>query len=356
MPRGSNAQAKHQLVKIMVAGDGKCGKSDWAARAAAAGFNVLYMDADVGSQTIAGLGRDKTDPVAAQFLERIFIMNIGDTAISGGLDYRFVESFKRFCSAKPTFRWNDTQSREYAALKDSNPTTDEIWEIKPGSMDHNSVWVIDSWTSLAQSAMNWAADELGLDISEISEEERGKMRGVYQAAGEKLNFYLQVIRSAPCHVIVIAHPREFTKTEKKSGASVTQKESDMKVLWTKMVVQSSSNNQAFAMPKYFTDLAWVEVDAMGKYMIDFRASSERISGSHLNARLDTRKDGTFADLVRHVGGSIPGTPQPYDGWLTIHDQGFEMAEAVKKPGLVLGTKGAEAKVQMPGTLNLTRPK
>lgn len=356
MPRGSNAQAKHQLVKILVAGDGKCGKSDWAARAAASGFNVLYMDADVGSQTIAGLARDKTDPVAARFLDRIFIMNIGDTAIDGGLDYRFVQSFKRFCSAKPTFRWNDTQSREYGAIKDANPTEDEIWEIKPGSMDHNSVWVIDSWTSLAQSAMNWACDELGLDISEVSEEERGKMRSVYQAAGEKLNFYLQVIRSAPCHVIVIAHPREFTKTEKKAGGSVTQKESEMKVLWTKMVVQSSSNNQAFAMPKYFTDLAWVEVDAMGKYMIDFRASSERISGSHLNARLDTRKDGTFADLVRHVGGTIPGEPQDYSHWLTIHDSGFTLPEAVKKPGLVLGTKSAETKVQMSGVLNLTKPK
>lgn len=337
MPRASQANSKHQLVKALVIGDGKCGKSDWAARAAEAGFNVLYLDADVGSQTIAGLVKDKTHPVKPEVLDRIFIMNVGDVLINGGLDYRFVKMFKKF-TTQPIFRWNDTKSREFSLTDDGDPTTDEIWEIRPGMMDHNCVLAMDSWTSLAQSCMNWACDELGLSIEEIGEDERGKMRNVYQAAGEKLDYYCQMIRSARCHVIVIGHPREFTKTEKAVGKSVSQKESDMKVLWTKMVVKSSSNNHAFGMPKFFTDIAWIEVDAMGEYKIDYRAANDRISGSHINARLNTREEGSFMRLVEAVGGTLPQEPAPIDPWLTIHESGFSLSESTKKPSLVLGAK------------------
>lgn len=334
MPRGSAPSTSHQLVKALVIGDGKCGKSDWAARAAEAGFNVLYLDADVGSQTIAGLPKDPKNPVKPEVMDRIFILNVGDELINGGLNYRFVKMFKKFCTASPTYRWNDTESREYVMADDKE--SGEIWEIKPGKMDHTCVLAIDSWTSLVQSCMNWAAEELGIDLQEVSEEERKKMRSVYQAAGEKLTYYLQMIRSAPCHVIVIAHPAEFTKTKKPDGKTIAgAKEGDLTVLWTKMVPKSSSNNHAMTMAKYFTDLAWLEVDAMGNYKIDYRANNERISGSHLNARLDCRGDGSFAKLVEQVGGTIPGSTQPFDHWLTIHPSGLDVAA---KPALVLGGK------------------
>jgi hypothetical protein len=354
MPRGSNAQAKHQLVKALVVGDGKCGKSDWAGRAVIGGFNVIYMDADVASQTISGFTKDKKNPVPEELMANIFILNVGDVLVNGGIDYRFVKTFKKFATASPTFRWNDSQSQEYSLVDHGSPTTDEVWEIKPASMDHNTVWVIDSWTSLTQSAMAWAADELGFDMEEPN---RDKMRSVYQMAGEKLTFYLTLIRSAPCHVIVLAHPNEFTKTESPTGVKVKDaKETDRKVLWTKMLPKSASNNHAMQMAKYFTDIAWLEVTAQGDYKVDFRPSNEKLSGGHMNAYLGTREGGTFVDLVRFVGGTIPGEPQDYSKWLTIHDSGFEMPEAVKKPGLVLGAKSAETKVQMPGTLNLTKPK
>lgn len=358
MPRGNQPQSKHQLARVLVIGDGKCGKTDWAARAVEGGFNVLYMDADVGSQTIAGLTKDRTDPVKPELMEQIFIMNVGDIMIDGGLDYRFVKMFKRFTVASPTFRWNDTQSREWSIMADGDETSDEIWEIKPAYMDHTCVLVIDSWTAIAQSAMNWASDALGIDIGEISEEDRRTMRAVYQAAGEKLTQYLTMIRSMPCHVIVIGHPREFVKTEKQPGKSVSQKESDMKVLWTKMVLASSSNNHAFSMGKYFTDIAWIEVDSVGEFMIDYRADGNKLSGSHFQARLSTRDGGRFIDLLQHIGATIPGGPQPFDHWLTIHQDGFKAPDG-KKPNLILGAQkspgdGAPASVTgiKPVTLNL----
>lgn len=358
MPRGNDAQPANQLARVLIIGDGKCGKTDWAARAAEGGFNVLYIDGDVGAQTIGGLPRDRTHPVKTEVMDRIFILPAHDTLINGGLDYRFVKVVKRFTN-QPVFRWNDSQSREWSLTEDGDRTEDEVWEIRPGRLDHTCVLVIDSWTAVSQSAMNWASDELGISLDEISEEERRKMRSVYQAAGEKLTQFLIMLRSIRCHVIVIAHPREFTKTEKPAGKSARQvSEADLKVLWTKMVPASSSNNHAFQMAKFFTDIAWLETSAMGEYMIDFRPTNERLSGSHLNERLNTREGGRFVDLIKHIGGTIPGETQSFDPWLTIHSKGFDAP--TRKPALVLGAQNSGtqgAPTQVKGlSLNLGGPK
>ena len=346
MPRGNEPQSRHQLVRMLGIGDGKCGKSDWAARPIESGYNVLYMDADVGIQTIQGLTRDPKNPVKPSAMQNIFTLPCHDTLVNGGMDFRFVNLFKRF-TTQATFRWNDTQSREWSVMLDGDETEDTVWEIRPAMLDHNCVLVLDSWTSLSQSCMNWASSELNIDLMEVSEEERRQMRAVYQAAGEKLTQFLIMIRSLPCHVIVIAHPREFVKTEKKAGGSVSQAEKDMKVLWTKMMPASSSNNHAFMMAKYFTDLGWFEVDSMGDFMVDFRADGSRLSGSHFNKRLNTRSEGRFVDLVNHIGGTVPTEAHtPFDHWLTIH-QGFKAPDG-KKPGLVLWAQksadGAPAQV------------
>lgn len=345
MPRGGNQSNDPPLFKGLIAGDGKCGKSDWLIRAAEGGFNVLYMNGDVAQQTVSAAENDPLKPMSREVLNRIFLINMHDTLEGGSLDHRMVDTFKRFCN-QPTFRWNESQGREWAILKDGDETTDEVWEIRPGQLDHTCVLGVDSWTSLAQSAMNWAAEESGLDLMEVAE--RGKMRDVYQAAGEKLTQFLIMIRSVKCHVVVIAHPREYTKTERQPGKSAREaKEADAKVLWTKMVVASSSNNHAFGMAKFFSDLAWIEVDSMGKYMIDFRADINRISGSHINERLDTRAEGSFVNVIKRLGGVVPGAEQPFDHWLTIHQGGFKAPDG-RKPGLVLGAQkpadGAPAQV------------
>lgn len=338
MPRGNEAPPEHQLAKILVSGGGKVGKSDWAARAVEGGFNVLYLNGDVAAQTIAGLKTDKTHPVKPELVNNIYLLNMQDELIDGAMNHRFVNSFKRFCAASPKFRWNDSKSREFEILTDGDPCQDVIWEIMSGRMDHTSVLVIDSWTSLAQSCMTWASIKKGVSLEEVIDD-RDKMRDIYQAAGEKLTYYLTMIRSAKCHVIVIGHPREFTKTEKQAGKTAREsKEADMKVLWTKTVPASCSNNHAFGMSIYFTDLAWIEVDGMGNYKIDFRPTTERLSGSHLNFIGDARGEGSFCNVVKKLGGTLPGVALPPDRWIKIHEPGFSLAESTKKPALILGAQ------------------
>src|SRR3546814_1099194 len=75
------------------------GKSDWAARAAMAGFNVLYLDGDVAAATIAQL------PVEAR--KRIFYLDFADNFAGGKEDTRMINlMFEFFTSTK--FVWNDS--------------------------------------------------------------------------------------------------------------------------------------------------------------------------------------------------------------------------------------------------------
>src|SRR3546814_4526808 len=82
MPRADNLSSSTQLIKGLVMGFEKSGKSDWAARAAMAGFNVLYLDGDVAAATIAQL------PVEAR--KRIFYLDFADNFAGGKEDTRMI--------------------------------------------------------------------------------------------------------------------------------------------------------------------------------------------------------------------------------------------------------------------------
>src|SRR3546814_6730573 len=94
-----NLSSSTQLIKGLVMGFEKSGKSDWAARAAMAGFNVLYLDGDVAAATIAQL------PVEAR--KRIFYLDFADNFAGGKEDTRMINlMFEFFTSTK--FVWNDS--------------------------------------------------------------------------------------------------------------------------------------------------------------------------------------------------------------------------------------------------------
>lgn len=320
MPRMSEAPKSSALAKLLLIGDGKIGKSFYAGEAASAGFNVLYLDGDVAIQTLNQL------PTKA--LPNIYHMNVGDRLVDGSLDWRFADFLKDFTNQSKV-TWNDTAQQMYRRGDESNA---EIWQLRPAHMDFQTILVLDSWTSLVQSVMLWAATEAGTSLDEV---ERSKMRNVYQAAGEKLTQFLVVLQRIPCHVICIAHPNEFVKTEKPKGQTIGGiREGDMKVLWTKMVPKSCSNNHALTMAKFFTDVAWMESSPDGKERrLNFKLSQERISGGHWN---DTKSasEYSFANLIRHIGGHVPDGLVAVDNWLQRFAVG-EFSPAGNKPAPTL---------------------
>ena len=313
MPRMDQAPPENQLVKLLLMGDGKIGKTAYAALAAAAGFDVLYLDGDVGAQTIRSMstpwkGKDKPALTPEQ-MARIYLLPVADTILGGSRDCKFLEVMQEF-TTNIKFRWNDTQNR-IARIADK---TDELWEIIPGKMNHNCVLVIDSWTGLTESMMLKCAGVNGIDLTQASMSE---MRPVYQSAGLIGTSMLQVVRAMPCHVIVIGHPDEYQHKVAPEGKKVKEvKEGDMVIDWTRMVPKSTSRPHGLQMAKYFTDIAWMEVSPTGTRRLDFRVRATHLSGGHFEEVKDL-DEYSFENLVKKVGGSIPDGKQSHEDWLKI---------------------------------------
>ena len=325
MPRGDRMADSQSspLIHAMILGDEKVGKTTWAIAAAKAGFNVLLLDGDVAGPRIAELPDDAK--------QRLYYMDVSDDLV-GAHDPRMIHTIAAFMTT-PKFLWNDTQGREYSRVRDSHdPETgaclDEIWEIYPGKLDRNWVLVIDSWTTLAYSAMLDKAMDLGVDISMIEKAEQN----MYQGVGNRLTNIAITQQKSRCHTIVIGHPDQYEKQANPSGKAAKEiKMKDKIIEWTKMIPKSSSRPHGYTLGKFFSDIGWIESDKWGKRKIDFTKTSERTSGGNLNTRGDPSTDHRFEDIVRAIGGFVPdGNQGPGDGFV-IHEPGT-FIPAVPKMG------------------------
>lgn len=317
-PMGQPANSQ-QLAKLLLIGDGKIGKTYLAGMAAKDHLNVLYLDGDVGSQTLYGLPQEVRD--------HIYLMDFGDRLETGAMAHKFCDNFSAFTTTN-RFVWDDTKSE--VVTRSSELGESAVWEVFPARLDWTWLLVIDSWTALSNSAMLWAGRKHNVDISDSNTPE---MRSVWGSAGNKLTAYLTMIQKGlRCHVIVIAHPDEFSKYEKPVGIKVKDaKEADQKLLWTKLVPKSSSKPHSLSMSKYFTDVAWMEASRDGSQrFLNYKISDERVSGGHFNDRKPV-EEYSFAALIRQVGGRLPDTWAPIENALKIHPIGtYELPSAPAK--------------------------
>lgn len=336
MPRMDKPQLSHTLAKLLVVGDGKVGKTHYAAMAAKAGFRILYLDGDVGAQTITYMvAKGELTPEEAG---RIYLLDIGDTIAGGTRDTKFVEFMNEFMDVA-VVKWNETQQR---IAKRTDPATDEMWEIRPGLMGPNDLIVLDSWTGFAESTMLWAGRANGVNVYG---DPTHKLRPAYQGAGLKATELCAVIRSSPCNWIVIGHTDEYQHTTVKDGANKGQiKESDQTVDWTKMIPRSISKPHGFQMPKYFTDVAWLELSPAGnERRLDFRPRNDRVGGGHFTESKSVA-DYSFLKLVQEIGGNKPDPKAPMP-WLKIIPPGEAVEEEKKESQVLDGTKATPIKAK-----------
>jgi AAA domain len=336
MPRMNQPSESNSLAKLLLIGDGKLGKSHYSALAAKAGFNVLYFDGDVASATISGMVKNKIlTPTEAS---RIYLLDVCDTLLDGRKDSKFFDVMVEFTTST-VFRWNDSQRR----IAKRSDTADEIWEIKPARLDHNCVFIADSWTALCESIMTAAANAHSVDLANATTHE---MRPVYQSGGLKSTQMLQLIRSLRCHVIVLGHPDEYSHTTKPEGKKVKDiRETDLIVDWTKMIPKSTSKPQGLQLAKYFTDVAWMESNATGsERLVNFKMSDSRVSGGHFKERKNV-DEYSFANLVKEIGGELPRGDVSTDSWLTITPPGTGQTEqsAIAESKVLDGTAGTAIK-------------
>jgi hypothetical protein len=334
MPRMDQAPAEQRLLKLLIIGDGKMGKTHYAGEAAGAGFNVLYMDGDVGAQTLAML------PANAQ--ERIYLMDVRDTVMGGIRETKFIENFVEFCNT-PRVRWNDSKQRIYSRADKA----DVQWEIRPDQMGPDTIFVLDSWTGLTESMT--LKGQKANNIPRVEEARMSQLRPVYQSAGLMATTALQLIRALKCHVIVIGHPDEYQHLVAPEGRKVGDvQERDLIIEWTKRICKSTSKPHGLQIAKYFTDIAWMEVSPAGERRLDFTLKPNRIGGGHFNG-CKSVTEYSFANLVKQIGGFVPpaGRPVEVPNWLTIIPPANDTAATESTPAaepvrqVLDGTQGGQ---------------
>lgn len=343
MPRGDQLPSSMQLLKALILGVEKSGKTDWAARAAEAGFKVIYLDGDVGRETIFSV-----DGVKPEFRSNIYYIDCRDVLDGGTIDTRMVNILTEFFTNSKLV-WNDTKQKIH---KRSDPVEDqEIWEIRPSLMDSSWVLVLDSWTTLSWSGMLAKAIDLGVDIADVEK----VSREIYAGVGNRLTNFAHVIRSLPCHAVVIGHPAEFQKKRSPEGVTVRNaKELDMIIEWTRMVPKSSSNPHSLTLGKNFNNIGWIDIQTGGKRIISFIADPSRSSGGSIGGKGDTRGDYTFGECIKKIGGTLPapGSSDSAEPVIKIFPAGtWEPPSLPGAKPLVLGAKAAA-----PTTIQMPQPK
>lgn len=336
MPRGDNMPPSLALMHALILGDEKAGKTTWLLEAAEAGFNVLILDGDVAQQAIARL--------SSKAKSRIFYMDVGDDLV-GEIDPKMIQTVADLLTT-PVYLWNDRTQNQYSRVRDPHTANaegvetadDEIWELRIAKLDHNWVLGVDSWTTLSYSAMLAKAQDMGESISDVEKIERS----IYSGVGNRLTNILVTQQKTSCHSVVIGHPAQYEKKKAAAGLTVKEgmKENDQIIEWNKMIAKSSSNPHGYSMGKYFSDIGWIDVDKWGKRVINFMKTSERTSGGNLNSKGDPKLDHRFEDVVRAIGGHVPGkdSDTPLGAGLIIHEAGTYSPPAKKV--LALGTPKA----------------
>ena len=301
MTRMDELKPTKLLARTLVIGLAKSGKTHWISQAAAAGFNLLYLDGDVSMQTIVN--------GAAGHLDKVYHLDCHDTMEAP----RFGRIVRKFVQER-TMTWNDSQQRLWMPGLKVNEA-EEYWEITPMALDHTWIVVVDSWSALCWSWKRDWAEDAGVNLADL---ELGQdSRGMYGAVGVTANAVLHSLACLPCHLCMIAHVDEYVKYKNKPG-KVKQTQKDQEIEWSRLVPLSVSKPHGMQIAKHFTDVLWMEAGHAGIRTIDGGTSPEKESGSRFERKASSLEH-SFAALVAAMGGAVGG-PTTNAG-ISIHRAG-----------------------------------
>ena len=313
MPAADEMPDELDPLKLMLVANSKAGKTDYLLRAAEFGFNVLFIDGDIGARTMrAMLKSGRLSPAAAK---RIMYMSVADYINDRGQYVSFMADFFVQFSTAGKFMWNDSLQRPFKSGEYDREAGHVVWEMYPSRMKTDTLLIVDSYTALVTSVLNWKADSLGEDLGDIEK----ISRDMYAGSGHKLTHFMQLLKATKCHLGLICHAREYVILEKPKGKIGSINEKDMKIKDTMMVPVSSSNPHALTLAKNFTDVGWIDVSPMGKRVIDFQPSGDRVIGGQLTVKGDVDEN-NFLKLIKLSGGSAPVNATP-DSWLRRYGPG-----------------------------------
>lgn len=315
--RADKITITHDPKHLLLIGPTKFGKTHYSVAAANAGYELLYIDKDNGLTTIRkdatsdGLSRIHhfNPPSMIDFVEKLLMSEV--------------------------VRWNTRINDEYAsrtALPD-----DEIVEIYPMRMDKGVILVLDTWTSLAWSALEAKAKDLNIDLTDVDK----WGREVYGTSGFRLTRIAKILQTSPFHQIVMAHNQYYELKEKPPGIVQAVKEKDMIIRGTVEIPVSSSGPHGYSIGPYFNEIGHLVLNNLEKRAIDFTLKKGRLGAGTPNAILDPNDAGSWAALWGKPPVRDPNT-KPWIDYFSAKDfEARRAAVAANAPRL--STLGAKMK-------------
>lgn len=276
--------AEDILLRELIYGLSGRKKTWWAGAAANAGFNVLVLNGDKPATIYRQL------PEAAQ--SRIRIVNVFNQFHYADLVARFLRGDKIW--------WDITAGTK--AIVGMQKSDHDHFLLDRSKLDKNTVLVTDSWTGLAQSAVQKISEDKKIDLSELEKIEWN----LYGPTGMHLTWMLEQFKKLSCHLIVIGHEDVYEKHKKGSDGKPLPD-----IEFTMVQPVSVSRPHAQLLPKYFTDTLWFHMVGISNY-ISSESTSERVCGSTTVAPNNYPWEKLqFIDLCKAAGIPLPEGEIPF---------------------------------------------
>ena len=288
-------------VHLLLISPSKAGKSTYAAEAAIDGFRLIYVDSDNGQSAVRSRVAKEKNP--EEILGRIHYVGTNRPRL-------FLMGFLRSTAKKPLL-WVPRLQQGWSAKLEGIVDSDDVYVLNIKAVPSNYVLVVDSWTALAQDALQQLRPEQSAPLLD------GVDQQIYGEAKANGEFIANMLQSLNMHVFVQAHDSRYEIYEKpKNITAGTTKQKDMVLIDTITVPISTSRVAGLELVKRFNHVGWLEVAGTGMVDIDFTRSPKRVGGGPPN-RKERTKDLTFRKLVEESGGAMPDSVQPSDDWFRV---------------------------------------
>lgn len=254
--------------KIIVFGPPKSGKTALAGELAAHGFTLHWMDCEKGVKTLLN-----PEILPTQFRKNVKVINIPDHRLYpcaiDAVNEVFKGGVKKFC-------WE--HGKHLCPLCSKDPSARWSHEFDLGTFGDTDILVIDSWTQVADSAMNKAtlAKVKGPNGDEYKYEFDD-----YRMQAAKLNGPLTKIQSCDINIIVISHQLDAEKAENKEY----------------LVPQAGTRNASLIVAKYFDEVVYMST--MNKRHRAYSSSTAFTTiqtGGRSGVKLDEQKELSLIDI------------------------------------------------------------
>lgn len=285
MPRASDQVENNEfLLRVLAYGPAKARKTWWAATAAEAGFNVLLINGDDGTQVLKNL--------SPEALSRIRIIDCYD--VFG--NPRMAEFMTRFLKGGPVY-WDDTVGKTVPVGVFKETSAHFLLEAK--KLGPSDVLIVDSWTALADGVTLKLCNDMNVDLSDGNKLEWD----LYGPAGRLLTWMLQQLVGLSCHCILIAHQDNYEKAKKDARGKLTAE-----IEFSRLQVKSSSRPHAMTIPKFFSDVLYFNMIGTN-YYIDTAAHALRDGGCRgIPPKNWAWKELSFGELCRQAHAILKTAP------------------------------------------------